>query len=75
VAHLAALLADATRASFCLALLDGRAWTAGELARLAGVAPSTASAHLNRLISGGLLAEERQGRHRYVRLPAHGRRW
>jgi len=35
VAQLAALLADGTRASFCLALLDGRAWTAGELARMA----------------------------------------
>ncbi|MEU5715195.1 winged helix-turn-helix domain-containing protein [Streptomyces sp. NPDC020403] len=68
LAALAALLADETRASFCLALLDGRAWTAGELARHAGVAPSTASEHLGKLVAGGLLAEERQGRHRYVRL-------
>ncbi|MEE1783973.1 winged helix-turn-helix domain-containing protein [Streptomyces sp. SP17BM10] len=68
LAQLAALLADPTRAAFCGALLDGRAWTAGELARHAGVAPSTASEHLSRLIAGGLLAEERQGRHRYVRL-------
>jgi len=43
LAALAGLLADSTRASFCLALLDGRAWTAGELARMAGVAPSTAT--------------------------------
>ncbi|MEU9073854.1 winged helix-turn-helix domain-containing protein [Kitasatospora sp. NPDC048538] len=68
LARFAALLADPTRAAFCTALLDGRAWTAGELARHAGVAPSTASEHLSRLIEGGLLAEERQGRHRYVRL-------
>ena len=68
LAALAGLLADATRASFCLALLDGRAWTAGELARHAGVAASTATEHLNLLVAGGLLAEERQGRHRYVRL-------
>ncbi|URM91918.1 helix-turn-helix domain-containing protein [Streptomyces sp. MRC013] len=68
LASLAALLADETRAAFCLALLDGRAWTAGELARHARVAPSTASSHLGRLVGGGLLAEERQGRHRYVRL-------
>ncbi|XMN09991.1 ArsR/SmtB family transcription factor [Streptomyces griseobrunneus] len=68
LAALAALLADGTRASFCLALLDGRAWTAGELARYASVAPSTASEHLGRLVGGGLLTEERQGRHRYVRL-------
>lgn len=68
LAALAALLADATRAAFCLALLDGRAWTAGELARYASVAPSTASEHLGKLVAGGLLAEERQGRHRYLRL-------
>ena len=36
LARIAALLADQTRATFCLALLDGRAWTAGELARHAG---------------------------------------
>lgn len=68
LAETAGLLADRTRAAFCQALLDGRAWTAGELARHAGVRPSTASEHLTRLIQGGLLAEERQGRHRYVRL-------
>ncbi|MFD3532582.1 ArsR/SmtB family transcription factor [Streptomyces sp. NPDC058664] len=72
LAALAALLADETRAAFLLALLDGRAWTAGELARHAGVAPSTASEHLGRLVSGGMLTEERQGRHRYVRLADPG---
>jgi len=68
LASLAALLADHTRAAICLALLDGRAWTAGELAAHAGVAPSTATEHLHRLIDGGLLVECRQGRHRYVQL-------
>jgi len=68
LAGLARLLADRTRASFCLALLDGRAWTASELARHAGVAASTATGHLNLMVAGGLLAEEHQGRHRYVRL-------
>jgi DNA-binding transcriptional ArsR family regulator len=72
LAALAGLLADGTRASFCLALLDGRAWTAAELARHAGVAASTATGHLNLLVAGGLLAEERQGRHRYVRLADAG---
>ncbi|WP_440102659.1 ArsR/SmtB family transcription factor [Streptosporangium sp. H16] len=72
LAALAALLADGTRATFCLALLDGRAWSAGELARHAGVAASTASEHLSQLVGGGLLAEERQGRHRYVRLAGPG---
>lgn len=68
LAALAALLADETRASVCLALLDRRAWTSGELARHCGVAPSTISEHLTRLVDGGLLVQERQGRHRYVRL-------
>ena len=68
LAALASLIADETRAACLLALLDGRAWTAGELARRAGVAPSTLSEHLGKLVAGGLLAEERQGRHRYVRL-------
>jgi len=64
----AALLADRTRAAFCLALLDGRAWTVGELARHAGVAVSTASEHADRLVAGGLLIQRRQGRHRYLQL-------
>ncbi|MFC4002149.1 ArsR/SmtB family transcription factor [Prauserella oleivorans] len=72
VAALAGLLADRTRASFCLALLDGRAWTAGELAALAGVSPSTATGHLGKLVAGGLLVERRQGRHRYVQLADPG---
>ncbi|TDC19772.1 transcriptional regulator [Streptomyces sp. 8K308] len=68
LAAVARLLADGTRAGFCLALLDGRAWTATELARHMGVAASTTTEHLNALVRGGLLGEERQGRHRYVRL-------
>ncbi|GAA1969703.1 ArsR/SmtB family transcription factor [Kitasatospora viridis] len=68
IAAVARLLADGTRAGFCVALADGRAWTATELARHAGVAPSTASEHLNLLVAGGLLVEERHGRHRYLRL-------
>ncbi|MFE9677945.1 ArsR/SmtB family transcription factor [Streptomyces sp. NPDC006259] len=68
LARLAALIADETRAACLLALLDGRAWTAGELARHAGVAASTLSEHLGKLVAGGVLTEERQGRHRYVRL-------
>jgi DNA-binding transcriptional ArsR family regulator len=68
VAKLAALFADRTRAAMCVALLDGRAWTAGELAHYAGVARSTASEHLDLLVSADVLAQERQGRHRYLRL-------
>ncbi|WP_039797452.1 ArsR/SmtB family transcription factor [Nocardia araoensis] len=68
LAGLAALLAHRTRADICLALVDGRAWTAGELARHIGIAPSTATEHLDRLRDGGLVIEHRQGRHRYVQL-------
>ncbi|MGA5563206.1 winged helix-turn-helix domain-containing protein [Streptomyces platensis] len=68
LAALAALLADRTRAAICMALLDGGSWTAGELAEYAAVAPSTTTEHLNLLVAGGLLAEERRGRRRYVRL-------
>jgi len=62
------MLADRSRAAMCIALLDGRAWTAGELARHAGISAPTASEHLNQLVQAGLLVQERQGRHRYVRL-------
>jgi DNA-binding transcriptional ArsR family regulator len=68
LASWAGLLADRTRAAFCLALLDGRTWTASGLARHAGVAASTASEHLDRLVAGGLLVQQHQGRHRYLRL-------
>lgn len=64
----ARMLADGTRATVCLALLDGRAWTATELARVAQVSRPTISEHLNLLVEGGLLTEVRQGRHRYVKL-------
>src|SRR3984885_9271007 len=48
--------------------MGGIALPAGELAHIANVAPQTASGHLAKLISGGLLTVERQGRHRYYRL-------
>ncbi|KOU33607.1 ArsR family transcriptional regulator [Streptomyces sp. WM6373] len=68
LAAFAAALADETRASICMTLLEGRAWTAGELARITGVAPSTVSGHLTRLLDAGICVTERQGRHSYVRV-------
>jgi DNA-binding transcriptional ArsR family regulator len=68
ITGLAGLLADASRSTMLQALMDRRARTAGELARLAKIAPSTASQHLSRLTAGELLAVEAQGRHRYYRL-------
>ncbi|GDY28567.1 hypothetical protein GTS_02000 [Gandjariella thermophila] len=55
----------------CLALIDGRAWTVGELARTAGIAPSTASEHVARLRDAGLVELVRQGRHHYARIADH----
>lgn len=68
VARYAGLFADPSRMAMCLALIDGRAWTAGELARHVGISPSTASEHLTALVRAEVLTEERQGRHRYLRL-------
>jgi len=53
------------------ALMSGGALTAGELAREAGVTQQTASSHLGKLQEGGLIAVEKQGRHRYYRLSGH----
>lgn len=68
LAETAALVGDPARAGMLLALMGGRALTAGELARVAGVTPQTASGHLARLSAAGLLATQRQGRHHYHRL-------
>lgn len=67
-AEIATLAGDPARAGMLHALMDGRALTATELARVAGIAPQTASGHLARLTGGGLLTVEKQGRHRYHRL-------
>jgi DNA-binding transcriptional ArsR family regulator len=68
IATVAALIGDPARAAILAALADGRALPAGELAVAAGLSPSAASAHLNKLLEGDLLALEREGRHRYYRL-------
>ncbi len=67
-AEIAALSGDPARAAMLNALMDGRALTATELARVAGVTPQTASGHLGRMTGIGLLAVAKQGRHRYHRL-------
>ena len=68
IAPVAALLADQARAAMLMGLLDGLPRAAGELGKLAGVTAPTASAHLARLLDGGMVAVQRQGRHRYYRL-------
>lgn len=68
VASIGRLLGDESRAAMTMALMDGRAWTVGELARHLGIAKSTATAHAHQLVAGGLCADVHQGRHRYLRL-------
>ena len=68
LAALGAVLAERARSRILLALGDGRALPASVLASEAGVAPSTASGHLSRLVGAGLLNVTVQGRHRYYRL-------
>jgi DNA-binding transcriptional ArsR family regulator len=68
ITALASAMADASRVKMLCALMDGRAWTATELATVAEVSASTASAHLSRLVSTHLLVCLAQGRHRYYRL-------
>jgi len=65
LARIGALVGDPGRASMLVALLDGRALTAMELAAHAGVTPQTASGHLAQLVATGLVVMRRQGRHRY----------
>jgi DNA-binding transcriptional ArsR family regulator len=68
IAQTAALVGEPARAAMLALLMDGRALTATEMAAAAGITPQTASGHLARLTEAGLLAMERQGRHRYHRL-------
>lgn len=68
LAHVARLIGEPARARMLSRLLEGRALTAGELAREARVTPQTASSHLAQLRQGGLVTMEVQGRHRYARL-------
>jgi len=68
VAATAALVGDRSRAAMLMALADGRALPASELAHYAHVSPQTASSHLDRLFKGNLIAVEIQGRHHYYRI-------
>ena len=68
LARVGALIGDPGRALVLRALADGRELPASVLAAEAGVAASTASVHLRKLVDGGLVTAERHGRHRYFRL-------
>jgi DNA-binding transcriptional ArsR family regulator len=68
IAMVASLVGDPARANMLTGLMTGRALTATELAHEAGITPQTASSHLAKLEAGGLIEQEKQGRHRYYRL-------
>ncbi|HEV2387197.1 MAG TPA: helix-turn-helix domain-containing protein [Candidatus Acidoferrales bacterium] len=67
-AAIAAAIGERARARMLYGLLDGQARTSTELAVIAGVSPSTASAHLRRLLAERLVKLLAQGKHRYYSL-------
>src|SRR5207244_5398864 len=68
IAEIAGLVGEPARAAMLSALLDGRAFTATELAYAARVTPQAASTHLAKLTEAGLITPMRDGRYRYFRL-------
>jgi len=65
---IASAIGEPARARILYCLMDDRARTSTELAAVADVGTSTASAHLDRLLKARLLRVAAQGRHRYYRL-------
>ena len=68
LSFVASLIGDQTRAAILSALLGGQALPASELAYRAQITAQTTSAHLAKLVDGGLLDVQQTGRHRYYRL-------
>ena len=68
IANVAALIGDPARANILTALMAGKALTVSELAHEAGVTLQTTSAHLSKLLAGGMVAARKQGRHKYFEL-------
>lgn len=68
ITRIAGLIGEAGRIQMLTALLDGNSHSALELAMAAGVSPQTASSHLSKLLSGGLVVSERSGRQRLFHL-------
>jgi DNA-binding transcriptional ArsR family regulator len=68
ISRIAAAIGEPARVRILYSLIDGHARTSTELAVVAEVSPSTASAHLNRLTAERLIQVFQQGRHRYYSL-------
>ncbi|MFC0775786.1 ArsR/SmtB family transcription factor [Terrimonas alba] len=65
--QMASLIGDPTRATILWTLLDGKAFTATELAITADTSAQNISMHLSKLVQAGLLSVENQGRHKYYK--------
>ena len=68
ITRIAQLIGDPARANMLCALMSGKALTATELANEAGVTLQTTSGHLAKMVDGGLVANRKQGRHKYYQL-------
>lgn len=68
ISRIASLIGEPARTAMLMALMDGRALTASELARAARIKPPSASSHLSQLAEAELLRVNASGRHRYYRL-------
>jgi DNA-binding transcriptional ArsR family regulator len=66
--RIASAIGEPARAKILYCLMDDYARTSTELAAVASVGASTASAHLDRLLKTRLLKVSAQGRHRYYSL-------
>lgn len=62
------LIGHKTRLTMLIELSSGKALPAGELAKLAGVKPQTASEHLSKLVEANLISVNTLGRHRYYKI-------
>jgi DNA-binding transcriptional ArsR family regulator len=71
LSSIAAAIGEPARARILLCLMDGHARTSTELAAVAGVRPSTASVHLNRLKTERLVKVQVEGKHRLYSLQGH----
>ena len=61
----ALLVGEQARAKMLWNLLDGKPYTASELAIAADISATAASNHLSKLLDAGLLQVEQDGRRRY----------
>lgn len=68
ISRVAGAIAEPARTKMLCSLMDGHARTSTELAVIADVSASTASAHLARLKEDGLIKLHTQGKHRYFSL-------